>query len=150
MVKKASSTPSADAAAKRAIARRFNEVLGGKSSQSKPIDQRSVRKLEKFKRELRKGKTAGSKPLSALEIARRVHDLMESGLKIADIKQFAKPLDFDYDEDGLVELLSEMHPVYQFCADAYRFAGVRDETLCNAGVIGEIPKKRGPKKKIPD
>ena len=43
------------------------------------------------------------------------------------------------------ELLKEMHPVYGYRAEAYRFAGVDDKTLLAAGIIDSLPKKRGPK-----
>ena len=136
-----------DAATKRSIARRFNDVLAGRAPVAKLVDQRTARKLSRYRKELQNGRTKGNKPLSALEIARRVHELLESGETLTEIKKLSKPRTYEYDEETMVAVLAEMQPVYNFCADAYRFAGVRNETLLAAGVINELPKKRGPKKK---
>ena len=38
-----------------------------------------------------------------------------------------------------------MHPIYQFRPEAYRFAGITNETLLKAGIIDKMPPKRGPR-----
>jgi len=46
----------------------------------------------------------------------------------------------------MTKLLSEMHPIFNFRTDAYRFVGIRNETLVSAGVLKKTPKKRGARK----
>jgi hypothetical protein len=45
----------------------------------------------------------------------------------------------------MAALITEMHSEYGFRPEAYRFAGVTDETLFAAGVLARLPKKRGPR-----
>jgi hypothetical protein len=143
MAKKKPTQSGASAALKRSIARRFNDALAGRTPKSKPLDQRTARKLARYRKELRAGAKGGDKKLSALEIAKRVHELLEHGERLSDIKKLAKPKPLEYDEEKIVALLSEMQPVYRFRPEAYQFAGVRNETLLAAGVIKEIPRRRG-------
>ncbi len=137
----------ATAAKKRSIARRYNDALAGRSPKVKRLDQRVARKLRRYRNELKKNSTGGGKQLSALEVAKRVHALLENGDRITDIRKLSKPRQYEYHEDKMVALLAEMHAVYGFCPEAYRFAGVRNETLVGAGVLKELPPRRGPRPK---
>ncbi len=136
-----------DAGIKRSIARRFNDVLAGATSKEKGVDQRSARRLNRYRKELTEGKKNNGQELSPLDVTLRVHELLKSGSKISEIRKLAKPRVIDYDEEKMAALLKEMHPEYGFSPAAYRFAGVHDETLVAAGILETIPAKRGPKKK---
>jgi hypothetical protein len=74
----------------------------------------------------------------------RVNDLLEFGDRLSDIKKLAKPRLVDYDEQALVAVLKEMHPIYHLRPEAYRSAGVRNEALVAAGVLETMPARRGP------
>lgn len=135
----------ASAAKKRSIARRFNDVLTERTPTAKALDRRTARRLERYRKELKEGSKAKRKNLSPLDVAMRVHELLKYGDRMADIRSIAKPRQIEYEEERMVALLREMHPVYRFRAEAYRFAGVTNETLVAAGVIDKIPAKRGPR-----
>jgi hypothetical protein len=132
-----------DVSSKRSIARRFNDTLAGRSPKAKSVDQRTARRLNRFRNELKNGKKAGNRELNPLDVALRVHTLLESGARLTDLRRLTKPRDVDYNEETMVALLREMHPEYGFSPDAYRFAGVRDETLVAAGVLDKMPPRRG-------
>jgi hypothetical protein len=113
---------------------------------TKTGDQRTARKLNRYRKELQNGK-AGRKELTPLDVAARVHELLEAGERIADIRKLTKPRTIEYDEETMAALLRDMHPEYGFRAEAYRFAGVHNETMVAAGILDKMPAKRGPKKK---
>jgi hypothetical protein len=136
-----------EAAMKRSIARRFNDSLIGRSSRSasdKTLDRRTAKKLERFRQELKNSRKAGSKDLTPLDVAIRVNELLKHGDRLTDIKKLSKPRSIEYNEETLVGVLREMQPIYQFRVEAYRHAGVKNETLVAAGVLESMPAKRGP------
>ena len=94
-----------DAGLKRSIARRFNDALAGRKKLGKVIDRRNVRKLNRYRNELKNHKKQGNKPLSPLEVAERVHVLLESGDKMADIRKLAKPRVIEYNEEMMAALV---------------------------------------------
>ncbi len=145
MPKKASST-TITASKKRSIARRFNDVLAGGAIDSKATDGRKLRRLERYRAELKRGKTKLNVALTPLDVAMRVDELLAHGDSVTALRRLRKPMESSYDRDTMVVLLQEMHPVYDYRPTAYRFAGIDDETLLAAGIIDRIPPKRGPKK----
>lgn len=148
MAPKKGSKATAEASLKRSIARRFNDALAGSPNKStKILDQRRARKLNRYRKELQKGAKGNGQALTPLDVALRVNELLEQGEKLTNLRKLIKIKAIDYDKGTMVELLKEMHPVYQYRADAYRFAGVDNETLLAAGIIDKMPAKRGPKPK---
>jgi hypothetical protein len=137
-------------ATKRSIARRFNDVLAqtsGRQAQStKQPDQRTEKRLNRYRDELSEG-SIGNRALSPLDIAMRVDELLAHGDKISGLRKIMTPRQVDLDHEHLVSVLKEMHPLYNYRPAAYRFAGVSDEALLDAGIIEKIPGKRGPKAK---
>ena len=136
-----------NAAMKRSIARRFNDSLIGRSSRAasdKTMDRRTAKRLERYRVELKNGKKSGNKDLTPLDIAMRVDELLKHGDRMTDIRKLCKPRVVDYNEDLLVGVLKQMQPIYQYRPEAYRHAGVTNETLVAAGVLAEMPAKRGP------
>lgn len=131
---------------KRSIARRFNDSLSSRAPRAigeKALDRRTARRLERYRRELEEGKK-GNKDLTALDVASRINELISYGDRVTDLKKVFKPRHIDYNEDVLVGVLQEMHPVYGFRPEAYRFAGVKDRSLVKAGVLDKMPTRRGP------
>jgi len=134
------------AAKKRSIARRFNDSLTHRTPRvagEKALDKRTAKRLERYRKELKDGKK-GDKDLTALDIASRINDLLAYGDRMTDLKKLLKPRQVEYNEDVLVGVLKEMHPVYGFRAEAYRFAGVKDQAMVKAGVLAKMPARRGP------
>ena len=147
MAKNKAGKSAVSAANKRSIARRFNDALSARMPKAKSFDQRTARKLRRFRKELAAGRTA-KKQLTPIEVALRVSSLLDYGDKLSDIKKLSKwkPIE-NYDEEAMVGLLKEMHSAYAFTPEAYRFVGVRYETMLIAGVISKVPARRGRKKK---
>lgn len=135
-----------DAGKKRSMARRFNDALAPrtKSAGAKALDKRTAKRLDRYRKELKAG-AKGNKNLSPLDVAMRVHELLGFGEKLGDLKKLAKPRKIETDHETLVGILQEMHPVYEYRADAYRYAGVDDKALLEAGIIEKLPARRGPK-----
>ena len=146
MTKNLAQTESVEAGTKRSIARRFNDLLAFRGKDiPKTEDKRTVRRLARYKQELQNGKTSQNKVLTPLDVAMRIDELLAFGEKMADLRKLTKPRSADIDFEHLVGILKEMHPVYGYRADAYRFAGVSDQALLAAGIINKIPARRGPK-----
>lgn len=143
---KKTSTKANSAGKKRSIARRFNDSLSGRSPKAAVTDKRTLRRIERYRKELEKGSKGRNTALTPLDIAMRVDELLKYGDTSTAIRKLVKPRKADYDREMMTALLKEMHPVYEYAPAAYRFAGVDDETLLGAGIIDSLPKKRGPKK----
>jgi hypothetical protein len=138
---------SSEAAMKRSIARRFNDSLIGRSTRAnadKGLDRRTAKRLERYREELKDGQKKDGKDLTALDIASRVNELLKFGERLTDIRKLIKPRVIGYDEELVVGVLREMQPVYKYRPEAYRFAGISNETLVAAGVLKELPARRGP------
>ena len=137
-----------DAGTKRSIARRFNDALAGQgpTAAAKTTDKRTLRRLERYRTELKKGAKGKNAQLTPLDIAMRVDELLKNGDTISALRKLTSPRGADYDREAMTMILKEMHPVYGYVPAAYRFAGVDDETMLAAGIIDKMPKKRGPKK----
>ncbi len=136
-----------DASKKRSIARRFNDSLVGRSSRAssnRTLDQRIARRLDRYRGELEKDCKIGDKGLTPLDIATRVNELLKFGDRMSVIRKLTKAREIEYDSDQVVGILKEMHPIYDFRPEAYRFAGVKNEELVAAGVLNVMPVKRGP------
>lgn len=146
MAKKKAENKSVSTANKRSIARRFNDALSVRRGKTRSYDLRTARRLRRYRKELAVGRTP-KKRLSPIEVALRVSTLLQFGDKLGDIKKLAhwKPVE-EYDEQSMVALLTEMHSSYGFSPEAYRFVGIRYDTLLAAGVIEAIPTQRGRKK----
>jgi hypothetical protein len=137
-------------ATKRSIARRFNDVLAqtsGRQAQStKQPDQRTEKRLNRYRDELSSGQIK-NKALSPLDVAMRVDELLAHGDSLGGLRKLMTPRQVELDHSTVVNILKEMHPLYNYRPAAYRFAGVSDEALLDAGIIEKIPAKRGPKAK---
>jgi len=142
-------TASANAGKKRSLARRFNNSLTAqaatKTPTAKTLDKRTVRRLDRYRQELKNSKSPRSKGLTPLDIAMRIDELLAHGAKLAELKKLVKPRAVEFDHETLVGILQEMHPIYGYHPAAYRCAGVTDEALLAAGIIDKIPGRRGPK-----
>lgn len=126
------------------MARRFNDALKPAVAKPEKLDKRTAKRLARYKSELKSGRK-GDKNLSPLDVASRINELLAHGEKLGDLKKLTKPRKVDIDVDQLVGILTEMHPVYGYRAEAYRFAGVTDAALLAAGIIDKLPARRGPK-----
>jgi hypothetical protein len=133
---------SPEAIEKRRVARMFNDHLGGHGGQAGKLDGRTEKRRQRLLRELEENKAHGQKELKPLDVLTRVQELLELGEPLASIKKarkFPKPL---VTNAATVELLQRLDAAYHFRKEAYRFVGITDEVLVEAGLVpGERPKR---------
>lgn len=125
---------SPEAIEKRRVAREFNDVLAGGSSASK-LDGRTEKRRQRILRELEENKAHGEKDLKPLDVLTRVHELLELGEPLANIKKARKLPKPVAKTAATVELIERLHKAYGFRPECYRFVGVGDEVLGEAGVL---------------
>lgn len=136
---------SPEAIEKRRIARMFNDVLGGHGSAAAKLDGRTEKRRQRLLRELEENKH-GNKDLKPLDVLTRVQELLELGEPLANIKKARKLPKPQAATAATVELIQRLHKAYAFRPECYRFVGIGDEVLGDAGVIRSESPRRGKRK----
>lgn len=135
---------SPEAIEKRRVARMFNDVLGGGGGAQK-LDGRTAKRRQRLLRELEENKAHGQRELKPLDVLQRVQELLELGEPLANIKKVRKLPRPMSAKENTVELIQRLHHAYKFRREAYRFVGISDEVLVDAGVVpgdGKRPIRR--------
>ncbi len=138
---------SPEAVEKRKVARMFNDLLGGRGPSSQKLDGRTEKRRQRLLRELEQGQAHGARELKPLDILQRVQELLELGEPVANIRKVSKVPKTPVQNEGIVELVKRLHNAYAFRPEAYRFVGISEEALAEAGVIHVEGSGRGTKKK---
>ena len=138
---------SPEAIEKRRAGRLFNDVMGGRSSAGK-LDGRTEKRRQRLLRELETGKARGSRDLKPLDILQHVQELLELGEPLASIRKVTKVRKSAVVPEAMVEVVQKLHQAYHFRPETYRFVGVDDDVLRNAGVLEGNPSRRGRKKAL--
>jgi hypothetical protein len=140
---------SPEAIEKRRAARLFNDVLGGRGQGAHKLDGRTEKRRQRLLRELEAGTARGSRELKPLDVLQHVQELMELGEPLSSIRKVAKVRKSGVDAESMVEVVQRLHKAYNFRPEAYRFVGVGDDILREAGVTSADPalKKARPKKR---
>ncbi len=133
---------SPEAIEKRRVARVFNDILGGHGSSSAKLDGRTEKRRQRLLRELEAGKARGSKELKPLDVLQRVQELMDLGEPLASIRKVTKVKKSPVEPDAIVSVVERLHRAYDFRPEVYRFVGIGEEVLREAGVLTETPRKR--------
>jgi hypothetical protein len=133
---------SPEAIEKRRVARLFNDILGGPGAGAHKRDGRTEKRRQRLMRELESGQARGSRELKPLDVLARVHELMELGEPLRSIRKVAKIRKASVVAEEMVEVVSRLHKAYGFRPECYRFVGVGDDVLRNAGVLGTEPSRR--------
>lgn len=134
---------SAEAVAKRRAARLFNEVVLGPVTRGN--DGRTERRRRRMLQELSDGATRAGHELKPIDVLLRVQALLELGEPLAAIVA-ARPLPAVVKTtEALVDGVRKLHAAYAFAVEVYRFVGIDDGALADAGVLR---KKRGPVKAL--
>lgn len=115
------------------VAKRTDRVAD-RVAKPRPIDGRTLRKIKRYRQELKRGRRASGQRLLPFEIAVRVDFLLDHGDRVEQIRKLIRPKKIDYDEEQVRHLVEEMQSVCGFHPEAYLFAGVRNETLEAAGL----------------
>ena len=137
---------SPEAIEKRRAARMFNDVLGGRGAGGPKLDGRTEKRRQRLLRELEAG-SARSHELKPLDILQRVQELIDLGEPLSSIRKVAKVRKSMVPPESIVDVVQRLHKAYNFRPEAYRFVGVGDDVLRDAGVLSPETKRRGRVKK---
>lgn len=141
---------SPEAIAKRRIARVFNDILGGRGAAAMKLDGRTEKRRQRLLKELEAGMARGARELKPLEILQRVQELIELGEPLSSIRKVTKVRKSAVLPEAIVGVVKDLHREYSFRPEVYRFVGIGEEVLREAGVLTESAKRvrRGDGKKV--
>ena len=132
---------SPEAIEKRRAARMFNDVLGGRASAGK-LDGRTEKRRKRLLHELETGKTRGSRDLKPLDVLQHVQELLELGEPLSSIRKVAKVKKTTVPPDAILGVVERLHKAYGFRPETYRFVGIGEDVLAEAGVLGKAKPRR--------
>jgi hypothetical protein len=119
----------------------FNDMLGGGPTGGK-LDGRTEKRRQRLLKELEENQAHGQKDLKPLDILQRVQELLELGETVSAIKKARKIPKSIGGGESTVELIHRLHNAYAFKPECYRFVGITDEVLGEAGVLPSAGKRR--------
>jgi hypothetical protein len=125
---------SPEAIEKRRVARVFNDILGGGSSAHK-LDGRTEKRRQRLLKELEAGKARGSRELKPLDVLQRVQELMDLGEPLSSIRKVTKVRRSALPVESIVAVVERLHRAYSFRPEVYRFVGIGEDILREAGVV---------------
>jgi hypothetical protein len=132
---------SPEAVEKRRVARLFNDVLTGRGAVTVKLDGRTEKRRQRLLAELESG-TRGQRALKPIEILQHAQELLEMGETLASLRKVARPKKLALPPDGLGEVVERLHQAYGFRLEAYRFLGLADEVLVDAGVLERTAERK--------
>ena len=139
---------SAEAIEKRRVARVFNDILGGRGASAHKLDGRTEKRRQRLLKELEAGKARGTRELKPLDILQRVQELMDLGEPLSSIRKVTKVRKTALPPEAIVGVVERLHRAYSFRPEVYRFVGIGEEVLREAGVL-EAAQKRARQKTKP-
>ena len=128
---------SPEAIEKRRVARVFNDILGGRGAASHKLDGRTEKRRQRLLKELEAGKARGSRELKPLDVLQRVQELMDLGEPLSSIRKVTKVRKNALPAEAIVEVIERLHRAYSFRPEVYRFVGIGEEVLREAGVLSQ-------------
>jgi hypothetical protein len=134
---------SPEAIEKRRVARVFNDILGGRGAAAQRLDGRTEKRRQRLLRELEAGKARGSRELKPLDVLQRVQELMDLGEPLASIRKVAKVRKSTVSPEAIVGVVERLHRAYSFRPEVYRFVGIGEDVLREAGVLADTKRGRG-------
>ncbi len=133
---------SPEAIEKRRVARVFNDILGGRGASANKLDGRTEKRRQRLLKELEAGKARGSRELKPLDVLQRVQELMDLGEPLSSIRKIAKVRKSTVAPESIVGVVERLHRAYSFRPEVYRFVGIGEEVLREAGVLADGSKRR--------
>jgi hypothetical protein len=137
---------SPEAIEKRRVARVFNDILGGRGAALQKLDGRTEKRRQRLLKELEAGKARGSRELKPLDVLQRVQELMDLGEPLSSIRKVAKIRKNALPPEAIVGVVERLHRAYGFRPEVYRFVGIGEDVLRDAGVLSESAKRARSKK----
>ncbi|HWL85729.1 MAG TPA: hypothetical protein VNO21_08000 [Polyangiaceae bacterium] len=135
---------SPEAIEKRRAARMFNDILGGRGLSTQKLDGRTEKRRQRLLQELEHGTARGARELKPLDILQRVEQLLALGEPLSSIRKVSKLRKFPAFPEGVVDIVERLHKAYGFRPETYRFVGIGEEVLREAGVLGTASGGRSP------
>jgi len=132
---------SPEAIEKRRAARYFNDVLGGRGAGSQRLDGRTAKRRQRLLHELETGKARGTRDLKPLDVLLRVQELLDLGEGLSALRKVVKIKKLGFGDDVFVAV-SRLQKAYNFRPEVYRFVGIGEEVLKEAGVSGDRKRPR--------
>lgn len=126
---------SPEAIEKRRVARVFNDILGGRGAAAHKLDGRTEKRRQRLLKELEAGKARGSRELKPLDVLQRVQELMDLGEPLSSIRKVTKVRKNTVPPEAIVGVVERLHRAYSFRPEVYRFVGIGEEVLREAGVL---------------
>jgi hypothetical protein len=133
---------SPEAIEKRRVARVFNDILGGRGANANKLDGRTEKRRQRLLKELEAGKARGSRELKPLDVLQRVQELMDLGEPLSSIRKIAKVRKNTVAPEAIVGVVERLHRAYSFRPEVYRFVGIGEDVLREAGVLADASKRR--------
>src|SRR5690349_21822814 len=128
---------SPEAIEKRRVARVFNDILGGRGASAHKLDGRTEKRRRRLLKELEAGKARGSRELKPLDVLQRVQELMDLGEPLSSIRKVTKVRKSAVAGEAIVDVVERLHRAYSFRPEVYRFVGIGEEVLREAGVLSQ-------------
>ena len=128
---------SPEAIEKRRVARVFNDILGGRGASAHKLDGRTEKRRQRLLKELEAGKARGSRELKPLDVLQRVQELMDLGEPLSSIRKVTKVRKNALPAEAIVDVVERLHRAYSFRPEVYRFVGIGEEVLRDAGVLSQ-------------
>ena len=126
---------SPEANEKRRVARVFNDILAGRGAAAHKLDGRTEKRRQRLLKELEAGKARGSRELKPLDVLQRVQELMDLGEPLSSIRKVTKVRKNTVPPEAIVGVVERLHRAYSFRPEVYRFVGIGEEVLREAGVL---------------
>ena len=142
---------SPEAIEKRRVARVFNDILGGHGASAHKLDGRTEKRRQRLLKELEAGKARGARELKPLDVLQRVQELMDLGEPLSSIRKVTKIRKSAVPPEAIVGVVERLHRAYSFRPEVYRFVGIGEDILREAGVLDQGPhgaKRSRPKTKV--
>lgn len=98
-------------------------------------------------KELEAGKARGSRELKPLDVLQRVQELMDLGEPLSSIRKVTKVRKSAVAPEAIVGVVERLHRAYSFRPECYRFVGIGEEVLREAGVLADAGKRARAKAK---
>jgi hypothetical protein len=138
---------SPEAIEKRRVARVFNDILGGHGASANKLDGRTEKRRQRLLKELEAGKARGSRELKPLDVLQRVQELMDLGEPLSSIRKVTKVKKSAVSAESIVGVVERLHRAYSFRPEVYRFVGIEEDVLREAGVLVDGAKRGRPRLK---
>jgi hypothetical protein len=136
---------SPEAIEKRRVARVFNDILGGHGAAANKLDGRTEKRRQRLLKELEAGKARGARELKPLDVLQRVQELMDLGEPLSSIRKVTKVKKSAVTAEAIVSVVERLHRAYAFRPEVYRFVGIGEDVLREAGVLTEAAKRTRPR-----